>query len=103
VRNDVLKNRADDVKKVLEIINQACADLMESPQACEMISKRYQLRLSEVKEWFSQTTWSTDFEKPTEAIKNIKTYLQKLEIVTPEQCDSREVWFDLADGKSETS
>lgn len=95
VRNEVLTERASDIKNVLEIINGSTASLMSSPEACKVISKRYQLKLGQVREWFSQTTWSTDFAKPSEAIETIKTYLQKLDIVTVDQANSREVWFDL--------
>ncbi len=95
-RNEVLNEQAANVRTVLEIVNQACQELMNSRDACSMISERYELRLNEVEQWFAQTQWSTDFKKPNDAIKNIENYLLKLEIVTAEQCASREVWFDLA-------
>jgi len=95
VRNEVLTERAGDIKNVLEIINDSTASLMSSPEACQMISNRYKLKLDQVKEWYSQTKWSTDFAKPSEAIETVKTYLQKLDIVTVDQANSKEVWFDL--------
>ena len=95
VRDEVLSQRAGDIKKVLEIINISTESLMNSPDACTVISKRYELKLDQVKDWFSQTKWSTDFARPDEAIETVKTYLQKLEIVTADQANSREVWFDL--------
>ena len=95
VRDEVLDQRAGDIKKVLEIINGSTESLMNSPEACETISKRYKLKLDQVQEWFSQTKWSTDFARPTQAIETVKTYLQKLKLVTADQANSKEVWFNL--------
>ena len=94
VRNDVLQGRHDDVKTVLEVVNQAAIDLMANDNACEMISGRYGIRLDDVKEWFSKTKWSSDFNEPVEAIKNIKTYLLRLGLVDEEQATSNELWYD---------
>ena len=95
VRDDVLDQRAGDIKKVLEVINQSTASLMKSPEACALISERYELKLDQVEEWFAQTKWSTDFQQPTQAIETVKTYLEKLEIITPQQATSRDVWFSI--------
>lgn len=94
-RDKVLETRAGDIKTVLEIINQSCAALMADPNACQLISSRYSLKLDEVKQWFSQTEWSTDFECPAPAIERIKSYLVKLGIVTKTQSTARELWYDL--------
>lgn len=95
VRDEVLSSKGPAVKQVLSIVNEACADLMKNPHACDIIAERYKLRIEAVKEWFGQTKWSTGFDKPADAIAKIKTYLQKLNIVSEEQANSREVWFDL--------
>ncbi len=98
VREDILASSAASVKTVLEVVNTSCADLMVNPSACEMISERYQLSLKDVEQWFARTQWSTDFEKPCEAIMKIKRYLAKLGIITNEN-DTREIWFNLDGGK----
>jgi ABC-type nitrate/sulfonate/bicarbonate transport system substrate-binding protein len=97
VRERTLNERADEIKKVLEIINRRCAELMSDENACELISKRYKLRLSDVEEWFGQTRWSTDFEKPTEAIEHIKSYLLKLGIVSEQQAAAKELWYSFSE------
>ncbi len=95
VRDEILSERAADIKKVLEIINGSTGSLMKSPEACELIAKRYDLKLDQVEQWFAQTKWSTDFTQPVQAIQTVKTYLRKLKIVTDQQASSREVWLDL--------
>lgn len=95
VREEVLNERAADVRTILEIINQSCANLMEDPQACEIIAERYRLRLSDVEEWFSKTKWSTDFKEPSEALEKVKAYLLKIDVITEEQSNSKELWYSL--------
>jgi ABC-type nitrate/sulfonate/bicarbonate transport system substrate-binding protein len=91
----ILKERPGDVKTVLEIVNRSCEALMANEQACEIISKRYHLSLSDVEEWFAQTRWSTDFECPSEAIEQIKSCLLNLGLITEAQAVSRKLWFDV--------
>jgi len=92
VRDEVLEQRADEVKTVLEIVNAQCRLLMDDPNACQLISTRYKLLLSDVQEWFAQTKWSVDFKKPTDALDNIKSYLLKLDLVTEDQVNQSQVW-----------
>ena len=95
VRDEILETRSDEVKKLLQVVNEQCDSLMKDEHACQIISARYQLRLSDVEEWFAQTDWSTDFKKPTAAIQNIKSYLLKLDLVTEEQANAEVVWQSL--------
>ena len=95
VRDEILNQRASDIKKLLEIVNESAKGLMGSPEACELISQRYKLKLNQVEEWFAQTQWNTGFDQPTKAIATVTSYLQKLHIVTPQQAVSRDVWFTL--------
>ena len=97
VRERVLNERSADIKTILQIISQTCANLMENPQACEIISDRYKLRLNDVEEWFSKTRWSTGFEEPSEAIEKIKAYLLKIDVITEEQSKSKELWYNFDD------
>ena len=95
VRDEILNQRASDIKKLLEIVNESAKGLMGSPEACELISQRCKLKLNQVEEWFAQTQWNTGFDQPTKAIATVTSYLQKLHIVTPQQAVSRDVWFTL--------
>ena len=93
-RKSVLETSAAAVKTVLEVVNQSCTELMENPNACELISQRYQLRLPDVQDWYNKTKWSTDFKMPTAAIEKVKSYLNKLDIISDQSC-TRDIWFDL--------
>ena len=95
VHDEILKTRLKDVKTVLKVINDQCDSLMKDEHACQIIAARYQLRLADVEEWFAQTSWSLDFEKPTSALEKIKSYLLKLDLVTEKQLGDNEVWRRL--------
>ena len=95
VRDEVLAERADDIKTVLEIVNDSCQELMDNAEACEIIAQRYRLSLMEVEDWFAMTKWSTDFNNPVEAIDTIRACLLKLNLITESQSRSRTLWHDL--------
>lgn len=96
VRKKFLDEHAKSVESILNIVNQSCADLMARPDAVGLISKRYELQFDEVKQWLSKTRWSTNFEKPVEAIQRIKTYLQRLDLVHGEAIE-KIVWSQLGE------
>lgn len=72
VRNDVLENNLDAVKKVLNIINNETAHFKNTPEIAETLSKRYEQKLEDIKEWLKITEW--DAGKPV--TKNLISRIQ---------------------------
>ncbi|MEL7498233.1 MAG: substrate-binding domain-containing protein [Planctomycetota bacterium] len=95
VNADVLMNRRDDIRSMLEVINRQCDQLMKNPEAIQLVATRYQLEESQVREWLSLTRWSTDFECPHDSIQKILKYLNHLEIIDAPDATVNEVWEDL--------
>ena len=58
VRNDILENNLDAVKKVLNIINNEILHFKKTPEIAEILSKRYQQKLEDVEEWLKITEWN---------------------------------------------
>jgi len=58
VRNEVLEKDLDAVKKVLNVINNETAHFKNIPGIAETLSKRYQQRLEDIKEWLKITEWN---------------------------------------------
>lgn len=81
VRNEFLEENEDDVKIILEIINNTTIDFKDIPSIDKTISNRYSLELSDVQEWLSLTQWS---QKVTDAktIENVQNTLLKLDIIS---------------------
>ena len=81
VRNEFLEENEDDVKTILEIINNTTTDFKDIPSIDKTIANRYSLELSDVQEWLSLTEWS---QKVTDAktIENVQNTLLKLDIIS---------------------
>lgn len=94
VHDDVLEVSASTVKRLLDAVNERCKQVMADPAACELIAERYELPSDQVEAWFAVTKWSTDYIKPAAALRTIKDYLLRLDLVTQAQVDTVPVWSD---------
>jgi ABC-type nitrate/sulfonate/bicarbonate transport system substrate-binding protein len=81
VRNEFLEKNEDDVKTILEIINNTTSDFKDIPSIDKTIANRYNLKLSDVQEWLSLTEWSQKLID-TKTIENVQNTLLKLEIIS---------------------
>lgn len=97
VNNSVLQAHAQAIKKVLDVVNQKCVDLMEDPNAVATIADRYKLRPEQVEEWFGLTRWSTDFGCPKDSIAKALDYLRRLNIVDNNDLSIDDIWHSLTD------
>ncbi|MAX69857.1 MAG: ABC transporter substrate-binding protein [Flavobacteriaceae bacterium] len=80
VRQEFIDNNEDDLKVILDIINNTTADFKSIPSIDKTIANRYEQELEDVKEWLSLTEWSqTVIDKKT--IKNIQNQLFDLNII----------------------
>jgi sulfonate transport system substrate-binding protein len=80
VRNDVLEKDANDVQKILEIINNTTFEFKDIPSIDQMIKNRYGLKIDDVREWLSLTEWSQEQLSETE-LDNIQDQLFKLDLI----------------------
>ncbi|MEM9943583.1 MAG: ABC transporter substrate-binding protein [Planctomycetota bacterium] len=95
VRLELLESQHQTIKKILEVVNQQCQHLMQDPEACKSIAKRYQLKIDEVKKWFALTKWNTNFAYQKKEFQRAAKYLKKLELINPPNGEAIDVWFDL--------
>ena len=72
VRNEVLENNFDEVKKVLNIINTEAADFKKIKNIDETLAKRYEQQLEDIQKWLKITEWNDG--KPI--TKNLITRIQ---------------------------
>ncbi len=80
VRNDILENEAESVIAILEVINKITADFKNLENIDEMISKRYGIKIEDVREWLSLTHWS-DRQLTSKELENIQQKLLELELI----------------------
>ncbi|MFT6698861.1 MAG: sulfonate transport system substrate-binding protein [Porticoccaceae bacterium] len=72
VRNEVLENNFQEVKKVLEIINTETKDFKEIKNLDKTLANRYEQQLEDIQEWLKITEWNGG--KPI--TKNLITRIQ---------------------------
>ena len=72
VRNEVLENNFNEVKKVLDIINNCTYDFKSTENIDKTIAVRYEQKLEDIQEWLSITEWNDG--KPI--TKNLITRIQ---------------------------
>jgi sulfonate transport system substrate-binding protein len=80
VREDFIENNEDDLKMVLNIINQTTSEFKSIPSIDKTIAHRYKQEIEDVQEWLSLTKWSQDvINKKT--ITNVQKQLFDLNII----------------------
>ncbi|BAO77290.1 substrate-binding domain-containing protein [Winogradskyella sp. PG-2] len=85
VREEFIDNNKDDLKTILNIINNTTTDFKAIPSIDKTIANRYEQELEDVKEWLSLTSWSQELidEK---TITNVQNQLFNLKII-PKKVD----------------
>lgn len=80
VREDFIKNHNEDLKTILNIINNTTVDFKDIPSIDRMIANRYEQQLEDVQDWLAITEWSQELiDKPT--VMNIQKKLKTLDII----------------------
>jgi len=72
VRNEVLENNFDEVKKVLDIINTETKDFKKINNIDKTLANRYEQQIEDIQEWLKITEWNDG--KPI--TKNLITRIQ---------------------------
>lgn len=93
VRDEFIKNNEEDLKTILEIINQTTSEFKSIPSIDRTIANRYEQELEDVQEWLTITEWSQELidEK---TIANVQDELYKLDII-PKKVDYLELVHKL--------
>ncbi|KGO86133.1 ABC transporter substrate-binding protein [Flavobacterium rivuli WB 3.3-2 = DSM 21788] len=80
VRNEVLKNNADAIGTVLDIINQTTEEFKEIPSIDRTLAERYGQKVEDIAEWLDLTQWSQKkLDKKT--FDTLQNQLLSLEII----------------------
>lgn len=88
VRNEILENNFDEVKKVLDIVNNCTSDFKNIDNIDKTLAVRYEQQLEDIQEWLSITEWN-DGEPVNE--KLITTIQNKM------------IGFNVIDSKKESN
>lgn len=80
VREEFIENNEEELKTILQIVNNTTIDFKSIPSIDKTIANRYEQELEDVQEWLSLTEWSqTVIDKNT--IENVQNQLLDLNII----------------------
>lgn len=95
VRDDILAERAGEVRTVFEVIDAECQALMCDPDAIDLIAGRYELERDEAQKWLAHVRWHIGFDEPTEDLECVIGYLEQVGIVDTQGAKPADVWRSL--------
>ncbi|MFI1773701.1 substrate-binding domain-containing protein [Thalassobellus citreus] len=93
VREDFIESNKNELKTILDIINNTTLDFKDIPSIDKTIANRYEQQLEDVQEWLSITEWSQNLiAKKT--IMNVQKQLFALNII-PEVVEYEKLTYKL--------
>ena len=87
VRNDVYSSEFELLKNIAQIANQRAFELKNNEQTAEIISWRYNLRLSQVQNWLIETNWNFQNKFEKAPFQLVIDYLLKLNLIEESEAD----------------
>ena len=81
VRNEILANRLDEIKTLIEIIKQRSQQFKEQSNAVELISSRYGIQEEDAAKWLSLTEWESSNDLTGDIIQNVQETLMNLGVI----------------------
>ncbi|MBK8499766.1 MAG: ABC transporter substrate-binding protein [Flavobacteriales bacterium] len=86
----VLAQHPKEVQRVLKVIRDQAAGLMQKKTAPEMIAQRYKMSLEDVKAWFAGVKWNTGGVVDNAALKRVVETLLSVGMLTNEEASEFE-------------
>jgi hypothetical protein len=88
VRNEVLENNFEEVKKVLGIINTETKNFKKINDIDKTLAKRYEQRIDDIQNWLKITEWNDGKPITKNLITRIQNKMLKFNVI--EKCKSAE-------------
>ena len=87
----VLAEHPKEVQRMLKVIRDQAAGLMQKKTAPEMIAQRYKMGLEDAQAWFAGVKWKTDGSVDKEALTRVVETLLNAGMLTKEEASEFEV------------
>ena len=81
VRTELLESNKEDVKTILNIINNTTQEFKDIPSIDKTIANRYNQKLEDVQEWLSLTHWSQELIDE-DTLNTVQNQLFDLEVIS---------------------
>ncbi|HRD51581.1 MAG TPA: ABC transporter substrate-binding protein [Flavobacteriales bacterium] len=96
----ILAEHPMEVQRLLKVIRDQAAGLMQKKTAPEMIAQRYKMSLEDARAWFSGVKWSADGKVDEAGLRTVCSSLVKAGIVEPQTGQNFE-WVFYSDAAKE--
>lgn len=80
----VIEEQPDALIRIMSIIHFNCDQFMNSTNAIDLVSKRYQQKPEDVEQWFYSTEWATSDYVSTKMVRNVMFMLKQAKIIDQE-------------------
>ena len=81
---DAIKTKKSTLEVFLEVLNNKTVLFKEIPEIEELLAKRYNQKLEDIKVWISKTNWSQS-QIETNELENVQVHLKGLNMIDKEQ------------------
>ena len=93
-REDVLTEYKKEVKSILEVINYASKQFMNSSNARETLVDQFTMLPEDAHQWFFMTEWDTEINAPAKTLENVMQILKDCGVME-ETMESKDLVFQL--------
>ena len=80
-RREYLSHSADALRRCLDIVADYAARLKHGADSAELVSKTYEIELSDASAWLAGVRWSQDHEYPADDIHRVLTALRSQDVI----------------------
>jgi hypothetical protein len=79
--DEFINNQNESLHEVLDIINQSCHDLKSNQEAVDLIAWRYQIKLADAMQWFSELEYAARPQISEAYMNDILAKLKQFSII----------------------
>jgi len=94
-RREYLSHSADALRRCLDIAADYAARLKRGADSAELISKTYEIDLSDASAWLADVRWSQDHEYPADDIHRVLTALRSQGVIPDAEVPASALWHAL--------
>ena len=94
-RQEYLSHGADELRRCLDIVASYAARLKRDADSAELISKTYEIDLTDASAWLADVRWSQDHAYPAEDIHRVLTALRSQSVIPDAEVSAKDLWHTL--------
>lgn len=94
-RQDVLANRARELRLTLDIVAGYARKLKRSKSAAALIAETYGLQLAGARSWLAEVRWCSGYRRPVGALARVVDALQAQQAIAPGPVNPDRLWHPL--------